>query len=158
MILSVNGREVDQSSTLPRLIGQVSPGNEVELTLLRDGERREETVTLGEWPDARGETAASASEEAPSRLGIAVQPLDEDERETLGIAHGVRVVEVDPSGVAAAAGLRAGDVLVSIDHRPVEAPDQLADLVAELPEDRAVPVRLFRDGRSMFVAMRLASD
>lgn len=158
VILSVNGNEVDQSSTLPRLIGQVPPGSEVELTLLRDGERREEVVTLGEWPDARGGAAASAAEEGPNRLGIAVEPLPEEKREELGIEHGVRVAEIDPSGGAAAAGLRVGDVLVSIDHRAVEDPDQLASLVAELPEDRAVPVRLFRDGRSMFVAMRLSGD
>ncbi|MDT8880478.1 DegQ family serine endoprotease [Halomonas saccharevitans] len=158
VILSVNGLEVDQSSTLPRLIGQVLPGSDVELTLLRDGERREETVTLGEWPDALREGPAAAQDEGPGRLGIAVQPLQEGAREEFGIEHGVRVAEVEPNGVAAAAGLRVGDVLVSIDHRAVEDPDQLASLVADLPEDRAVPVRLFRDGRSMFVAMRLSGD
>ncbi|APE29705.1 serine peptidase [Halomonas aestuarii] len=156
VILSVNGHAVDQSSTLPRLIGQTSPGSEVELTLLRDGERRQQTVTLGEWPDAPGQTASQ--DEQPTRLGVAVMPLQEGEREQLGIENGVRIVEIDPAGAAASAGLRAGDILVSIDHRTVESPDQLATLVADLPEDRAVPVRLYRDGRSMFVAMRLSRD
>ncbi|MEQ6918257.1 DegQ family serine endoprotease [Halomonas aquatica] len=158
VILSVNGSEVDRSSTLPRLIGQVPPGSEVELTLLRDGERRQQTVTLGEWPDMRGEGNAADRDEEPSQLGVAVQPLQDTEREQLGIENGVRIVEVDPSGAAASAGLRAGDILVSIDHRAVESPDQLATLVSDLPEDRAVPVRLYRDGRSMFVAMRLSRD
>ena len=139
-----------------RLIGQTPPGSEVELTLLRDGERRQQTVTLGEWPDAQGETASQ--DEKPSRLGVAVQPLQKGEREQLGLENGVRIVEIDPAGAAASAGLRAGDILVSIDHRAVESPDQLATLVADLPADRAVPVRLYRDGRSMFVAMRLSRD
>ncbi|MBB3191075.1 DegQ family serine endoprotease [Halomonas cerina] len=156
IILEVNGREVAQSSTLPRLIGQVAPGNEVELTLLRDGERRELSVTLGDWPEAPGRD--SDQDENPTRLGIAVQPLQEGERRQLGIEAGVRVVQIDPNGAAAAAGIRAGDVLVSIDHRAVESPEQLTELVGTLPEDRAVPVRLYREGRSLFVAMRLSDD
>ena len=158
IILTVNGEAVESSSTLPRLIGRISPGSDVELTLLRDGERREETITLGDWPESEGSANAGGAEPAPTRLGIAVAPLEEAERSELGIEGGVRIREVDPNGTAAQAGIRAGDILVSIDHRAVEGPDQLAELVAELPEDRAVPVRLYRDGRSLFVALRLSSD
>ncbi|CAM3325373.1 DegQ family serine endoprotease [Halomonas lysinitropha] len=156
VILSVNGEAVESSSTLPRLIGRVSPGSEVELTLLRDGERREETVTLGDWPEGPASAASRQSEEpASARLGVAVEPLQDAERRELGIEGGVRVREVDPRGAAVQAGIRAGDILVSIDQNMVEGPDQLAELVAELPEDRAIPVRLYRDGRSLFVALRL---
>ena len=49
-------------------------------------------------------------------------------------------------------------MLVSIDHRTVAGPDELVALVRELPTDRAVPVRLYRDGRSLFVALRLDAD
>ncbi|SEK64279.1 DegQ family serine endoprotease [Halomonas daqiaonensis] len=159
VILSVNGELVESSSTLPRLIGRVSPGSEVELTLLRDGERREETVTLGDWPDSPASAASRQGEEpASARLGVAVERLEDAERRELGIEGGVRVREVDPRGAAVQAGIRAGDILVSIDQNMVEGPDQLAELVAELPEDRAIPVRLYRDGRSLFVALRLSSD
>ncbi|MGM0535649.1 MAG: DegQ family serine endoprotease [Pseudomonadota bacterium] len=157
VILEVNGEAVESSSTLPRLVGRVSPGSEVALTLLRDGERRELSVTLGDWPDSQDSAANDpGAEQAPARLGIALAPLDDAERRELGIEGGVRVREVDPRGTAAQAGIRAGDILVSIDHREVEGPDQLAELVAELPDDRAIPVRLYRDGRSIFVALRLS--
>jgi serine protease Do len=68
------------------------------------------------------------------------------------------VTEVDPGGIAAAAGLRPGDVLVSIGREAVQSPAQLAELVAGLPAGSAVPVRLYRDGRSYYVALRLADD
>ena len=68
------------------------------------------------------------------------------------------MTQVDPDGIAAAAGIRPGDVLVSIARQAVESPAQLAELVAELPAGSAVPVRLYRDGRSYFVALRLADD
>lgn len=62
--------------------------------------------------------------------------------------------EVEPDSVAARAGLRPGDVLVSLDHRSLSSPEELRSIVEELPTDRAIPLRLYRDGRSLFVALR----
>ncbi|AXY42702.1 DegQ family serine endoprotease [Halomonas sp. JS92-SW72] len=158
VILEVDGSRVHDSSTLPRLIGRTAPGSEVELELMRDGQRRQLTVTVGDWPDAERATASRPQESRQARLGISVGELERAEREQIGIEGGVRVREVDPDGAAAAAGIRPGDILVSIDHRAVTGASQLVELVSELPADRAVPVRLYRDGRSLFVALRLAAD
>ncbi|GHE21923.1 DegQ family serine endoprotease [Halomonas urumqiensis] len=158
VILEVDGTAVDDANTLPRLIGRTSPGNEVELTLLRDGERLEQSVTVGDWPDMGERGSTGPQESRQVRLGVSVGELDATQREQLGIEGGVRVLEVDPAGAAAAAGIRQGDVLFSIDHRAVDSPRELMELVGELPTDRAVPVRLYRDGRSLFVALRLAND
>ena len=158
VILEVDGSSVHDSSTLPRLIGRAAPGSEVELELMRDGERRQLTITVGDWPDAERATASRPQESHQARLGVSVGELERAEREELGIEGGVRVRDVDPDGAAAAAGIRPGDVLVSIDHQSVSDPAQLVELVSGLSADRAVPVRLYRDGRSLFVALRLASD
>jgi serine protease Do len=158
VILEVDGSRVHDSSTLPRLIGRVAPGSEVELALMRDGERRQLQVTVGDWPDAERATASRPQESRQARLGVSVGELERAEREAIGIEGGVRVRELDPDGAAAAAGIRPGDILVSIDHRAVSSPDQLMELVSELPVDRAVPVRLYRDGRSLFVALRLRAE
>src|SRR5690554_2704533 len=158
VILEVDGSRVHDSSTLPRLIGRTAPGSEVELELMRDGERRQLTVTVGDWPDAEQATASRPEESRQARLGISVAELERAERERLGIEGGVRVRELDPDGAAAAAGIRPGDILVSLDHRGVSSPGQLVELVGELPTDRAVPVRLYRDGRSLFVALRLRAE
>ncbi len=158
VILEVDGSRVHDSSTLPRLIGRTAPGSEVALELMRDGERRQLTVTVGDWPDAERATASRPQESRQARLGISVGELERAEREQIGIEGGVRVREVDPDGAAAAAGIRPGDILVSIDHRGVSSPGQLVELVGELPTDRAVPVRLYRDGRSLFVALRLRAE
>lgn len=154
VITGVNGEEVERSSTLPRLIGRVAPGSEVELTLMRDGEQVSETVELGSWPDADVEQGASESNQQ-IRLGVAVGEVDEATRERLNISGGVEVLQVEPGSVAAEAGLHPGDVLVSIDHRGVSSADELLSIVEEMPSDRAIPVRLYRDGRSLFVALRL---
>ncbi|MCS2610102.1 DegQ family serine endoprotease [Halomonas dongshanensis] len=152
VILSVDGEAVEQSNALPRLIGRVAPGDEVELRLMRDGEEVTERVELGNWPDA-GQGGKGAQSQV--RLGIAVSELDDAMRERLDIQGGVMVNEVEPGSVAAAAGLRAGDVLVSVDHRSVSSAEELVSIAESLPSDRAIPLRLYRDGRSLFVALRL---
>ncbi|MCE8001519.1 DegQ family serine endoprotease [Billgrantia ethanolica] len=159
IVLEVDGEEVERSRNLPRLIGRVTPGNDAELTIMRDGERQEIAVTIGDWPDSeQTEQARRGGEsDAQARLGIAVAELEDAERQRLGIDSGVVVREVDPRGAAADAGIRPGDVIVSIDHHAVEEPAQLRELVERLPGDRAVPVRLYREGRSLFVALRLGN-
>ncbi|WP_404470772.1 DegQ family serine endoprotease [Vreelandella venusta] len=154
VVVEVNGEEVDRSSTLPRLIGRVAPGREVELTLMRDGEQVTETVELGSWPNAESPRSSSSSNDQV-RLGVAVAEVDEATRERLNISGGVEVRQVEADSVAAQAGLRPGDILVSIDHRTVSTADELLSIVEELPSDRAIPLRLYRDGRSLFVALRL---
>ncbi|MFQ3787011.1 DegQ family serine endoprotease [Halomonas sp. A29] len=156
IVLEVDGEEVERSRNLPRLIGRVTPGNEAELTIMRDGDRQNLAVTIGDWPGSEQTAQArSGGADAQARLGMAVAQLDETERQRLGIDNGVLVREVDASGAAANAGILPGDVIVSLDHHAVEGAEQLRELVESLPTDRAVPVRLYREGRSLFVALRL---
>jgi len=121
---------------------------------MRDGEELTESVELGSWPDAEQQTA-QASSNNQARLGVMVAEIDDAMREQLNIPGGVIVRQVESGSVAAEAGIRSGDVLVSIDHRSVSSSNELVEIVEALPTDRAIPVRLFRDGRSLFVALRL---
>lgn len=154
VILEVDGEEVERSSSLPRLIGKGAPGTEVELTLMRDGEELTESVELGSWPDAE-QPSSQAGSNNQARLGVMVAEIDDAMREQLNVPGGVVVRQVEPGSVAAEAGIRPGDVLVSIDHRSVSSSSELVEIVEALPSDRAIPVRLFREGRSLFVALRL---
>ncbi|WP_447528647.1 DegQ family serine endoprotease [Vreelandella sp. TE19] len=154
VITAVNGEEVDRSSTLPRLIGRVAPGSDVTLTLMRDGEQVEETVELGDWPDAGQADNANRSDEQV-RLGVSVGEVEAELKERLNISGGVEVRQVESGSVAAEAGLLPGDILVSVDHRSVSSAEELESIVEELPSDRAIPIRLYREGRSLFVALRL---
>ncbi len=159
IVLAVNGETVERSSNLPRLIGRVAPDSEVELTVLRAGDRKTLSVTVGDWPEElAGGSGQSSGSASPARLGLAVQSLSDAERDKYGIDAGVRVSDVDPRGVAAASGIRRGDIIVSVNQVAVGSGRQLSQLVRELPADQAVPVRLYRDGRSLFVALRLADD
>ncbi|GKW49055.1 DegQ family serine endoprotease [Halomonas sp. NCCP-2165] len=154
VIVAVDDEEVERSSHLPRLIGRVSPGHEVTLTVMRDGAERRLEVTVGAWPDAETDVAAG-KRAGGARLGLMVGELSEGERERLGIEAGVRVRQVESGGAAYEAGIRGGDIIVSVDHRPIASSDDLVAAVADQSGDRALPVRLYRDGRSLYVALRL---
>ncbi|WP_129140375.1 DegQ family serine endoprotease [Modicisalibacter coralii] len=156
VILAVDGEEVDQSSKLPRLIGKVSPGETVKLDVLRNGKQMTQKVTVGDWPEEALQQASDDGAQDPqTRLGVAVRDLSDDELGRLGLDHGVRIVQVDPTGAAAEAGIQSGDIIVSLDQKPVESATQLAKAIEGVTQDRAVPVRLYRDGHSLFVALRL---
>lgn len=154
IILAVNGNKVDESSTLPRLIGRLAPGDEIELNVLRSGERVTETVTIGDWPENGMLAGMSGQNDPQTRLGVAVSPIQSSELERLGLEGGVRVQQVDPSGAAAKAGLRPGDIIVSLDQQTIDSPNQLAEVLGQVDEGSAVPMRINRDGRSLFVALR----
>ncbi|WP_110641373.1 DegQ family serine endoprotease [Salinicola sp. CPA57] len=160
VILSADGSAIDDSTALPRLIGQVAPGDKVELQVLRDGDKRQIDVTVGDWPE---DTAADGSPSSKSsgdqtQLGIAISDLNEQEKQQLDLDKGALVRRVDPRGAAAAAGIQPGDVIVSFDQKPVDSADQLIDAVKKADDDRAIPVRIVREGNSLFVALRLKSD
>lgn len=154
IILEVNGKEVGQSTTLPRLLGKTVPGEQVELTVLRNGQHKTHTVKVGEWPS----TGANQASEKTARLGVAVQSLSDMQKRRLQLDHGVGVVEVESGSQAADAGIRAGDVLVKLGRHPVDSPEQLMEVLTNLPADQSVPVLLNRDGRGHFVVLQLLNN
>ncbi|TDX22205.1 serine protease Do [Modicisalibacter xianhensis] len=159
IILSVNNEQVERFSNLPRLIGRVSPGGDAELEVLRDGERIDETVTVGDWPKDGTQAAMSdGMNDTQTRLGIAVAPLEPEVLERNNLPSGVRVTAVAPSGVAADAGVRAGDIIVALNQQAIDSPERLAEVFALIKGKRVVPLRIYRDGRSLFVALRLAQN
>nr|WP_299241929.1 DegQ family serine endoprotease [uncultured Halomonas sp.] len=156
IVLSVDGETVERSATLPRLVGRVDPGNDAELEILRNGKRITKTVTVGDWPEEGMPMASSGGKGDPrTRLGVTVASLSDEQLESLDLSSGVRVEQVAPDSVAASAGVRPGDIIVSLDQQDIDSAKRLSDVVSSIEGNRAVPLRLYRDGRSLFVALRL---
>ncbi len=154
VIVAVDQRAVAQSTDLPRLIGETKPGQSVTLQIVRGGERRDLRVGVAELPAERAATNAPApAEAAPTgRLGLAVRPLTPDEKRGIDGPGGVVVEQA--AGPAARAGVRAGDVIIAFNNRPIESVEQLKQL-AEQSRDRAA-LLIQREGTRMFVPLRLS--
>lgn len=158
IILEFNGKSVNYSSQLPPLVGAVVPGSTVDATVLRNGEQKTLSVTIE--PLDEGERVANAPVDDPvdaSRLGVVVAEIPADTRERMGVDHGVVVSQINPDGAAASAGIREGDVILTINRDKVSSVKELEKLVRDAPAGEAIPVLVQRNTSPMFLALTLPS-
>jgi serine protease Do len=150
VILGVNGRTVEQSIDLPRMIGEGRPGADIKVEVWRDGKARDVGVKLGETPAEKVAEVTPAAGK-PTQLGLVVRPLTRQEMAKLDTPHGVVVERAE--GPAAKAGIRAGDVIVALNSEPIDSIEQLKSVV-ERSRDR-VALLVQRNATRFFVPVPL---
>jgi Do/DeqQ family serine protease len=162
VILALNGNLVSDPNSFRNEIAGTPPGRTITLRIWRDGSEQELRPTLGEFvPEERPSrpTKKSSPEAGGSdsgRLGLAVQPLTPALASQLGIGLGTQglvVVEVDPFGPAADAGIQRGDVIEQVNQQPVRS---VADLRAAVERSGKDPLLLLVNhrGTTIFVTIR----
>lgn len=138
IIVAFGGQEVDSRRKLQFLIAGSMPGQEVTCGIFRDGQRKDTRLRLVEWLE---EKSGAADQLVEHWLGMEVAPLESGDpkvvrlKEALGVTAtaGVMVVAVQENQPAAEAGIRPGDVLISIDGHEITDQDgyfQVRDLMA----------------------------
>jgi serine protease Do len=156
VIVEYNDKPINFSSELPHLVGRTKPGQEVELKVVRSGKAMTVAIEIGQLPGeenlAAKEPAASPS--YASTLNMQLRDLTGDEKSQVGVGNGILVTAV-AEGTAAEAGIRANDVISSINNERVESVAQFRNLVAGLPRNRSLPVLIIRDGSPVFVVIRI---
>jgi serine protease Do len=124
VILSADGRAIEDNSDLSRYVASKAPGTKVELEVLREKARTSVSVTLGTFPDASG--PAEAEEEGRPSLGMTLRDLSPALRERLELPRGVNgvlVMDVEAGEAAEEAGVVRGDVIVSVNGESVDSVD-----------------------------------
>ena len=126
IILSLNGKQVDDANQLRMSISMMEPGSAVKLKVLRDGHEKEMTATLDEFPaeeaSVRDDGGKSSPKGSSELSGISVQDLDARTARQLKVpasTAGVVITNVNPSSAAAEAGLQRGDVIQEVNRKPV---------------------------------------
>ena len=155
IILEFNGHEIEYYTDLPFYVGQYRPETDADVLIYRDGELITREVTLGSSPT---NVVASATpdvvRERSNPLGFRVAELSDEARQVSGLS-GVRIAEINP-GPGLEAGLREGDVIVSLNRQTVTTPQQFAQIANALPESGFVPIRIVREGQATTLALELA--
>jgi serine protease Do len=155
VITAVNGETVKGYNDLRNEVSQILPGSSVKLTLVRDGKEQVVTATLAELKASK-DADANRDAESPgdaTGFGMSVEPLTREQARQLGVSatSGVLITDVQPSGRAADAGLRQGDVIVEVDRQPVASPDALR--AALKTGSRPALLLVQRGAASMFVTL-----
>jgi serine protease Do len=153
VIHAVNGEEIKDSRELARRIAAMAPGASTKFGILRAGQEKTVTVTLGKLPrtsaEARGEDVKPR--EAPV-LGLMLAPASA----LAGAgAPGVVITEIDPNGHAAESGLQTGDVILDVGRRGVNTPGEVRKFVEEAraQSKKSVLLRVMRGEMVVFAAV-----
>jgi serine protease Do len=156
IITRVDGKAIERSGDLPRVIGALKPGTKAAVQVFRRGATKDLAVTVGEFepdrPVRRAQAEPGGGAAAKNALGITASDLTDAQKRELKVKGGVRVDAVD--GAAARAGLREGDVILSIDNTEVTDTKQFATLVAKVEKARAVSVLVRRGDWVNYLVIR----
>ena len=150
VILGINGADIKSSSELPAIVASISPGQPARLKVWRAGNSRELTVQVGQFSEenlVKNDTPAAAK----GRLGVVVRNLTPDEQRQAEINGGVLVT--DAGGPAARAGIRAGDIVLSVNGERITSAEQLRDRVAKA--GKRIAVLIERNDSRIFIPVDL---
>ncbi|MCC7081375.1 MAG: DegQ family serine endoprotease [Burkholderiales bacterium] len=150
VVLAVDGTPIQRSIDLSRRIAMMKPGSSAKIEVWRDGKPRDLAVVIGEAPSQQV-AAADNSDLSGARLGVAVRPLSPDEQKQAHVTGGVLVEQV--AGAAARAGIRPGDIIVSVNQKPVKSVDELR--AATKTSEKTLAILVQRDNARIFVPVEL---
>ena len=164
IVTAINGEKIEDSNILRNKVAGTLPGTSIKLSIVRDGSPMEVTATLDEFNvDAKkAENQQDEDQNGPSnntengKLGLTLQPLTPQVAKQLGLAAdsgGLVVMDVDPSGPAADAGISRGDVILEINKKAVNS---VADIQSALEKSNGKPILLLVNsrGRTVYLTVR----
>jgi Do/DeqQ family serine protease len=157
VILGYQGRPVIDTNAFRNEIAATKPGSTVTLKVLRDGKTIEVKPTLEEMTAARGGSRSLDGErEGSGRYGMTVEPITPELARQLNLdrdIRGVVITNVDPSGAAASAGLREGDVIQQVNGEKVDDAGDVRDALNDVSGKPSV-LLITRGEATIFVPLR----
>jgi serine protease Do len=164
IITKFDGKPVEASGDLPRIVGSTRPGSKVDLEVWRKGGTRPLSITVGELQEERlaardAPRAQKPAEVAANRLGIVVAELSPKQKEDLKLSHGLVVTEVRPESRAE---VRRGDVILTMVHKgqhtELKSVEQLNKMLAGLDKSAVITLQVRRGEATAFVTVNGLTD
>ncbi|NHZ60734.1 DegQ family serine endoprotease [Massilia genomosp. 1] len=153
VVRKLNGQPIVASGDLPAMLSVAQPGDKVSLDVWRDGKIVRIDARLANASDtvAQDEREPAAGADQSAKLGLALRPLAPNEKRQSGISAGL-VIE-DAAGAASTAGVQPGDVLLSVNGRPVNSVEQVRDVVGKA--SKSVALLIQRGNDRIFIPVRI---
>ena len=160
VITAAGGHQIKAVHDLPRLVASSLVGSKLSLTVLRNGKEQTLEATIGQMPE-KVAAAERGNEQSSSALGIELAPLTPELRSQLQVpkdVNGVVVGRIASESPASTIGLRAGDVIVSIDQKPATTPEEAANELKQAAGRGNVLLLINRHGANEFVGLSVDNN
>jgi serine protease Do len=153
IILEIDGRKIENTNELLRIVAALPVGKKVEIIVLRNGRELRQQLVVGERKDAREITGDSQTNE---QLGLTVQEISPEMTRILKLKEkgGVVVTAVKPDSPAEDAGLKVNDVILQVNRVRVESLKDFTDELARTAREETVMFLIKRDDAALFVTLR----
>ena len=163
VILSYDGKPIERSRQLPRLVADSAPDKPVQLTVWRDGKDYDIEMKVAALDPTRPAPPPPAPEKPKPPptvdvVGLKLAKLTPDLRKQFSLsdsARGLVVVDVAQNSAAANQGLRPGDLVVAVGETPLNAPSEATQLAAAARKagHKNLLLRIEREGNTRFIAL-----
>ena len=156
VITEFNGKEIKFSSDLPHVVGRIKPGTRSRAKVIRSGESKTLTFSLGELPTDERSFIPARAEASSDPLGLRLEDLNDENSQASDPEEGVVVTRVTPGSAAAGKIMRGDiitDVIVSGDRKPVIDIDSFEEIVDSLSSGDKIALVGRRSGNRFFVAI-----
>jgi serine protease Do len=161
VILRFDGKPVNASEDLPRIVAATKPGSKVTMQLWRNKQARDVQVVVAEMQDDKaarqqqqqqGRRGGKPPAASPSLYGLTLTELTEAQRGELKVVGGVLVENAQ--GAAARAGIRKGDVILAINNQDVKSVEQFNQMMGQFDKGRIVALLVRRGANSLYIPFR----
>jgi serine protease Do len=149
VILSYNGQTIARSGDLPALVGLAKPGDTAKMEVWRNGRKETLTATLAGSSDKLA--ASTPTSPAHGKLGVAVRPLSDEEKQQAHLRGGLVVEQA--AGAAARSGVEPGDIIVAVNGAAVGSVPELQKRIEQAGGQLALLVQ--RGDTQIFVPVKL---
>jgi len=166
VITAVDGKPVASAQQLKNEIRSKKIGEAVTLDVYRGGRNITVKVKPDAWPDdgvivaANREAPPKQQEDSTSKFGLKVQAITSQLAEQYGInkTDGVIVTEVQRGSAGERKGIRPGDVITEVNHKPVTSPKQFREVLKAIDPKKGVIVNFTSRGTSKFEILKESGD
>ncbi len=159
VITKVDGKAIQSAAELRRAVAAIKPGTKATVQVFRRGITKDLTVTVAELeadkPAKASEPEAKPAPGAAAALGLSLSEISEAQRKELKLRGGVLVEGAE--GAAARAGLREGDIILSVDNVEVGSIKQLQAQLAKLEKAKLINLLVRRGDAVSFVLVKPAA-
>lgn len=146
IITKVEGNTVYESSDLQERVGRLRPGDQIHLTVLRDGQEKNFAVTLKADAPTPKVAVTKSAEELYNKLGASFKPLTAAEKNKFHVRSGVMISQVREGGVFDNAEIPEGSVITSVNKQPVNSADDIDKVLSNMNTSTIVFSGYYPDG------------